>query len=77
MAGYLLVDVSPWLTVGLSAISAGFVVRTFIIFHDCTHGSFSKVKRQTTGLDFYWGANIIPYENGNVSIQFTMQQAQT
>ena len=26
-------------------IAAGFVVRTFIIFHDCTHGSFFKNKK--------------------------------
>lgn len=28
------------LTVVLSILSAGFLVRIFIIFHDCTHGSF-------------------------------------
>jgi acyl-lipid omega-6 desaturase (Delta-12 desaturase) len=33
----------PYWTVILSAIiNAGFMVRTFIIFHDCTHGSFFK-----------------------------------
>ena len=26
-------------------IAAGFVIRTFIIFHDCTHGSFFKDRR--------------------------------
>ena len=26
-------------------IASGFVVRTFIIFHDCTHGSFFKSKK--------------------------------
>ena len=34
-----------WLTVALSAVAAGFVIRTFIIFHDCTHGSFFKNKK--------------------------------
>ena len=53
VAGYLLVDVSPWLTVGLSAISAGFVVRTFIIFHDCTHGSFFKSKKANDWVGFF------------------------
>src|SRR4051794_33400619 len=42
---YLSLDVSVWLTVGLSIIAAGFVVRIFIIFHDCTHGSFFKNKK--------------------------------
>ena len=42
---YLTLDISIWLTVGFSAIAAGFVIRTFIIFHDCTHGSFFKNKK--------------------------------
>ncbi len=42
---YLALDISIWLTIGFSAIAAGFVVRTFIIFHDCTHGSFFKNKK--------------------------------
>ena len=43
--GYALVDYSPWLTVVSSVIAAGLVIRTFIIFHDCTHGSFFKNKK--------------------------------
>ncbi|SDY68493.1 omega-6 fatty acid desaturase (delta-12 desaturase) [Evansella caseinilytica] len=42
---YQALNVSVWLTVGLSVIAAGFVVRIFIIFHDCTHGSFFKNKK--------------------------------
>jgi len=42
---YISLDVSVWLTVALSVIAAGFVVRVFIIFHDCTHGSFFKNKK--------------------------------
>lgn len=42
---YQSLSVSVWLTVGLSLIAAGFVVRIFIIFHDCTHGSFFKSKK--------------------------------
>ena len=44
-AGYYLLQFSPWWTVACSVIAAGFVVRTFIIFHDCTHGSFFKSKK--------------------------------
>jgi omega-6 fatty acid desaturase (delta-12 desaturase) len=39
------VRISPWLTVLLAFPTAGFMVRTFIIFHDCGHGSFFKSKR--------------------------------
>lgn len=37
---YKSLSISIWLMIPLAAITAGFVVRTFIIFHDCTHGSF-------------------------------------
>ena len=33
-------DVSLWLTIPLTLLTAGFMVRAFIIFHDCGHGSF-------------------------------------
>lgn len=42
---YLSLDISVWLTVALSIVAAGLVIRTFIIFHDCTHGSFFKNKK--------------------------------
>lgn len=32
--------ISSWLTIGIAVIAAGFVIRIFIIFHDCTHYSF-------------------------------------
>jgi omega-6 fatty acid desaturase (delta-12 desaturase) len=35
-------EVSFWLTLPISILTAGFMVRTFIIFHDCGHGSFFK-----------------------------------
>jgi len=34
--------ISFWLTLPLTILTAGFMVRTFIIFHDCGHGSFFK-----------------------------------
>ena len=42
-AGYVLLQYSPWYTALCSVLASGFVVRTFIIFHDCTHGSFFKI----------------------------------
>ncbi len=35
-------EISYWITLGLSILAAGFLVRIFIIFHDCGHGSFFK-----------------------------------
>src|SRR6202030_3378362 len=34
--------VSLWLALPLSAVAAGFLIRIFIIQHDCGHGSFFK-----------------------------------
>ncbi len=39
------IEISYWLTLLLSIPAAGFMVRIFIIFHDCGHGSFFKSKR--------------------------------
>ena len=37
---YLTLAVSWWLTVPLAMLAGAFLVRVFIIFHDCGHGSF-------------------------------------
>jgi fatty acid desaturase len=34
------VDTWLWLTIPLAILTAGFLVRDFIIFHDCGHGSY-------------------------------------
>jgi acyl-lipid omega-6 desaturase (Delta-12 desaturase) len=39
------IHISYFLTLFLSVFAAGFLVRTFIIFHDCGHGSFFKSKK--------------------------------
>jgi omega-6 fatty acid desaturase (delta-12 desaturase) len=36
---------SYWLTLALAIPAAGFMMRIFIIFHDCGHGSFFKSQR--------------------------------
>src|SRR5689334_9018643 len=36
---------SPWAAVALSIPIAGFLVRTFIVMHDCAHGSFFSSRR--------------------------------
>ena len=40
VAMYFLLDVSYWLVLAASVPAAGFLVRTYIVFHDCAHGSF-------------------------------------
>ena len=39
---YLSVSVSWWLTIPLAILAGGLLVRLFIIFHDCGHGSFFR-----------------------------------
>src|SRR4051794_14105891 len=49
-AMYVLLDVSYWLVLVVSVPAAGFLLRTYILFHDCTHGSFLPSKRGNTWL---------------------------
>jgi acyl-lipid omega-6 desaturase (Delta-12 desaturase) len=48
---YLSLTISWWITMPLAILAGGFLVRTFIIFHDCGHGSFFK-SRTANG---FWG----------------------
>jgi len=45
IAMYYSLGISYLLTLGLAILAAGFLVRMFIIFHDCGHGSFFRSKR--------------------------------
>ena len=42
---YLCLDISYWLVVPLAVLAGAFMVRIFIIFHDCGHGSFFKSRK--------------------------------
>jgi acyl-lipid omega-6 desaturase (Delta-12 desaturase) len=42
---YLTLDDSYWLTLAIAIPAAGFLLRTFILFHDCTHGGFIPGRR--------------------------------
>jgi omega-6 fatty acid desaturase (delta-12 desaturase) len=53
---YLTLDVSYWLTLALAVPAAGFLVRTFIIMHDCGHGSFVPSRRANEVIGFLTGA---------------------
>jgi omega-6 fatty acid desaturase (delta-12 desaturase) len=45
---YLSLSVSYLLTLALAIPAAGFLLRTFIMFHDCTHGAFLPSRRANT-----------------------------
>jgi omega-6 fatty acid desaturase (delta-12 desaturase) len=45
---YLSLAVSWWLTVPLAILAGAFLVRVFIIFHDCGHAPSSNPDRRTT-----------------------------
>ena len=58
----LSLEVSYWLTLLLAIPTAGFFARTFIIFHDCGHGSFFKSKRANDTMGFVTGIlTLTPY----------------
>ncbi|EHB62308.1 MULTISPECIES: fatty acid desaturase [Paenibacillus] len=62
-AAYLSLSVSYWLTLPITLIASGFVVRTFIIFHDCCHQSFFKSRRANRILGTITGIlTLCPYE---------------
>ena len=59
---YLSLSISYWLTLPLIFITAGFVIRTFIIFHDCCHGSFFKNKLANSIVGNITGVlTLVPY----------------
>ncbi len=47
---YLALDLSYLLVLALAVPAAGFLLRTYIVFHDCTHGSFLASKRANAWL---------------------------
>lgn len=60
---YLSLKISYWLTLALAIPAAGFLVRTFIIFHDCCHGSFFKSKRANRIVGYITGIlTFTPFE---------------
>src|SRR5207245_45831 len=47
---YLALQVSYLLVLALAVPTAGFLVRTYILFHDCAHGSFLRGRRANAWL---------------------------
>jgi len=48
-------SVSYWLTAFLIILAAGFLVRLFIIFHDCGHGSYFKSAKANKMVGMFFG----------------------
>jgi omega-6 fatty acid desaturase (delta-12 desaturase) len=47
---YLALDVSYLVVLALAIPAAGFLLRTYIVFHDCAHGAFLPSKRANSWL---------------------------
>ncbi len=45
VAMYACLDISVWISLALAVPAAGFLLRTFIVFHDCAHGSFMPSRK--------------------------------
>lgn len=68
VGGYLLLSISFWLALPLLIVAAGFVIRTFIIFHDCTHGSFFNNKKANDIVGTITGViTLMPYRKWRYS----------
>jgi omega-6 fatty acid desaturase (delta-12 desaturase) len=62
IAMYFAMKVSYLLTLVLAIVAAGFLIRTFIIMHDCGHGSFFRSRRANDIVGFITGVlTLTPY----------------
>lgn len=63
-AMYLTIGTSFWIALVLALVAAGFLVRIFIIQHDCGHGSFFKSRRANHALGVLCSLlTLAPYSN--------------
>lgn len=61
---YLSTAVSWWLTLPLAVLAGAFLVRIFIIFHDCGHGSYFKSRQANALVGFIAGVlSFTPYHH--------------
>jgi omega-6 fatty acid desaturase (delta-12 desaturase) len=62
-ASYRALEVGYWLTLILAVPTAGFLMRMFMIQHDCGHGSFFHSRRARDTVGFCIGViTLIPYQ---------------
>jgi omega-6 fatty acid desaturase (delta-12 desaturase) len=59
VAMYFALGVSPVLALALAPVSAVFLLRTYIIFHDCSHGSFLASRRANAWLGTFCGLLVL------------------
>src|SRR5579884_3664137 len=63
-ASYLAIAVSPWLALALAPLTAAFLLRTFVVFHDCTHGSLFRSRQANRRVGTVLGLLLYtPYES--------------
>ena len=56
--------ISLWLTIPLAVLAGAFLVRLFIIFHDCGHGSYFSSRRANDIVGFITGVlTLTPYDH--------------
>jgi len=64
VAMYFAMGLTYWLVVPLAVLAGAFLVRAFIIFHDCTHGSFFRSRWANDVLGFITGVLVFtPYHH--------------
>lgn len=59
VAMYFALGVSTGLALALAPVSAVFLLRTYIIFHDCSHGSFLASRRGNIWLGTFCGLLVL------------------
>jgi len=64
VAMYVSLQVSVWISLVLAVPAAGFLLRTFIVFHDCAHGSFLPNRRANLWVGRFAGLLVFqPFAN--------------
>ena len=64
VAMYFALRVSVLVTLAVGVVAAGFLLRTYIVFHDCAHGSFLPSKRANIWLGTVLGVMVFaPFAN--------------
>ena len=57
-------EYSYWITLALAVVAGGMLVRIFILFHDCCHGSFFASRRANAVLGYITGVlTFTPFED--------------
>ena len=64
VGAYFALRVSAWLTLAGGVLAAPYLLRTYIVFHDCAHGSFLPSKRANIWLGNVLGVVVYaPFHN--------------